>query len=734
MRCRIITLTLLLSMLFGWEAIAQPIGHWLDDENGLPAFSYDGKLPYSVVLSDGSKANLGDSPWFLLGNYRATVFVHVNGEYELITGERAWARMNQGTRINSGENSAVITIGKKTYHLAGAGSLAEDPSICRRIFGCGYAQWIFNIDGLEIVRSMRINPSLEINTGDAAVLITLEVKNKCSATRKVHYEESILANYVQTRFQRGGNKVDFERNVSVLQGMAVADFTASSDNPLNIPERDVRSNVDAYAPSLYLYGDDIRVSEEGTLTAKSDFVLKPGSTAMVESVAGWMMDASYDRILATANRVKAGDNADWKSVLPSFPEESDKELARELVWHAYTLEAMATYSEYYGETKIPQGTIYDYYWGQHASARDNLQHGLATIYYNPSLAASILRYMSARVTPWGEVRLIEHGNGTADHSFYVTSDQQLFFFQMLSEYLRVTGDLALLDTKVQYYPKVGDATILDIVESCFDYLHNFIGNGSHGLVKLLNSDWNDNIYILNEVIYNYVIGTGESHMNSSMVLAVFPEFIRSLRSYTGEQSSKAQRLADGMSIYHDAQYAAFMQDLGNSSFSRRMYFDGNSIGHDNMWLEPQGYLLQCETFPIERKKTLLDEMKKRVYDGEKIGARQQEAPKSSGPGLEPGSRENGGIWWALNGPVISGVATFDKEEAMRLLKMLSMTNFSKQYPEFWTSWWSAADNFESSLMGPQTGLPDQSYDFWEIPVYCAHPHAWILYCYYKLHE
>lgn len=717
-----------------FTAMAQPIGHWLDDENGLPAFSYDGRLPYKATLPDGRPVNLGDSPWFLLGNYRATVFVHVNGEYELITGERSWARMNQGKRINSGENAATLTVGKKTYSLAGAGSLAEDPSVCQRIFGCGYARWTFSIDGLEIVRTMRINPSVEINSGDAAVLITLEVKNLRSGTRKAYYEESVQANYVQAQFQRGGNKVQFERSAATYPGIAIADFKAVSDDPFNLPERESRSDIDAYAPSLYMCADNVTASEEGILSARATLMLKSGKAVKVESVAGWMFDASSEGISATAARLKAGKNADWKAVLPSFPDESDKEFARELVWHAYTLEAMATYSEYYNETKIPQGTIYDYYWGQHASARDNFQHGLAPIYYNPDLAASILRYMSARVTPWGEIRLIEYGNGTADHSFYITSDQQLFFFMMLSEYLRVTGDTELLDTKVKYYPKTGDATILDVVESCFDYLRNFVGNGSHGLVKLLNSDWNDNIFVLNEVIYNHVIGSGESHMNAAMVLAVFPELIRTLCEYDGAQISKAQRLAEGMSFYYEAQHAAFMKDLDGRTFSRRMYFEGKPIGEDDMWLEPQGYLLQCERFPLERKKVLLDEMMRRVYDGEKIGARQQEAPRGSGPGLEPGSRENGGIWWALNGPVINGVATFDKAEADRLLKMMSMTNFSKQFPEYWSSWWSAADNFESSLMGPQEGLPDQSYDYWEIPIYCAHPHAWILYCYYKLHE
>ena len=47
--------------------------------------------------------------------------------------------------------------------------------------------------------------------------------------------------------------------------------------------------------------------------------------------------------------------------------------------------------------------------------------------------------------------------------------------------------------------------------------------------------------------------------------------------------------------------------------------------------------------------------------------------------------------------------------------------------------WIEADDLESSLI-PAEGLPDQTWTYWEVPVYCAHPHAWPLYCYYKLQE
>jgi hypothetical protein len=68
---------------------------------------------------------------------------------------------------------------------------------------------------------------------------------------------------------------------------------------------------------------------------------------------------------------------------------------------------------------------------------------------------------------------------------------------------------------------------------------------------------------------------------------------------------------------------------------------------------------------------------------------------------------------------------------MRLLKKMTFDNFSKSFPAYWSSYWSAADNIESSLI-PEEGLPDQTWNYSASPIYCAHPHAWVLYCYYVI--
>ena len=60
--------------------------------------------------------------------------------------------------------------------------------------------------------------------------------------------------------------------------------------------------------------------------------------------------------------------------------------------------------------------------------------------------------MMKRTAPSGEIMLIEYGNGFAEPTCYQTSDQQLWFFLLLSEYLRITKDYAFLNERVACYP------------------------------------------------------------------------------------------------------------------------------------------------------------------------------------------------------------------------------------------------------------------------------------------
>ncbi|CAN5533989.1 hypothetical protein BH10BAC3_BH10BAC3_37090 [soil metagenome] len=74
-------------------SIAQ-IGNWSMSSKGLPMYQYTGAKPFTALDKEGKPAKLPDDPYFLLGNYKMTLFTHARGRYPLLTGERAWARIN----------------------------------------------------------------------------------------------------------------------------------------------------------------------------------------------------------------------------------------------------------------------------------------------------------------------------------------------------------------------------------------------------------------------------------------------------------------------------------------------------------------------------------------------------------------------------------------------------------------------------------------------------------------
>lgn len=727
------------------------IGVWKTDAAGLPCFAYLGDLPYRAKQDDHTAVKLPEDPWFLLGNYRFTLFTHISGEYELISGQRSWARLNQGKERNSGRNFSGITINGKEYALTGMQSPAADSSGCERVFGCGFANYAYQPDGVWVNRNLSVKPSSAPDDGTSAFLLTVTVKNNRQEAVFCTYREAVGAHFESIQFQTVPEErmpLKYRnRYVSRMEKSAAEIvITSQSEDPFLTPKRDEMAKYDAFPPLLFVkaYEKDVTFTGDETgIEAAFSFSLAAGEERSIRMIIGYSFEDSYDGIcesLSCGRMVKepVGAFADeWANIIPAFETQQDDAFRRELRWHVYNLEAMATYSEYYGETKIPQGTIYDYNWGQHASARDNFQHALPLVYYRPALAKSVLRYMMERTTPFGEIRLIEMGNGYADNDRYFTSDQQLYFFLLLSEYLRVTKDYGFLEEKIRPYPvkDQNPMTVTEMVGSCFVFLRDTIGTGEHGLIRLMNSDWNDAVYYIVKVPYNNVFFSGESHMNTAMAIVVLDTLAAELGRAEEKikWKEKVKQISQSMVQYRKRLLDAFLNDMGERSFPRRMYFAGKSYGDDNMFLEPQGFTMQIKELSTEWKRKLYDEMRKRVYAGEKLGAREQENPEFEDGHFEKGSRENGGFWWALNGPVIIGVSQFDRQEAQKLLRNMTLQHLAEKFPQYWSSYWSAADNLESSLI-PEEGLPDQTIDYACIPVYCAHPHAWILYCYYRLQE
>jgi cellobiose phosphorylase len=354
---------------------------------------------------------------------------------------------------------------------------------------------------------------------------------------------------------------------------------------------------------------------------------------------------------------------------------------------------------------------------------------LPACYTNPDLAKSALRYVIKHSGEDGEIKRGTGGFSYWAASVYKESDEQLYFFNSISEYLLITKDYAFLNEKCEFYPAENGKQdkVINFLKKYFIYLRDEVGVGSHGLVRILNSDWSDSF--LQEYSPNKYLNA-ESHLNTAMVLAILPKLIDALKQ---SGNGDAATLIDALENYRAAISTAFFKDFGDRKFAARAYLN-NSIkfGLDGVCLEPQGYLLQIPDLSVSRKKEIYEYVKSKNFTPEQIGFRIREKPLWD----KRAESEDGAIWYALQYPVLLGVAMFDKSEAKALLKAFSFETSGAKYPNYWMGQWTAADDINSSL-STQEGL----YSFWDgggmksyFHGYCSHPHTWPLFCYYKLNE
>ncbi len=739
-------------------SFAQSVGKWAFSSQGLPTYEYTGALPNVVKDKAGEDSYMQNDPYFLLGNYRLTLFVHASGIYQFMTGERAWARVNaDANKDNYGVNTAQIAIGKgenqRKIDLIGLKSVATDVQKTKKVFGVGFAKYSYDLEkNIRCERLISVKPSTKINTGNPAFVVSITLKNNGNEAQDVHYSESMLLNYVPSAIQlmeKDKKPVIYKSNITVDKNTktAVANLTAVANTFLVLPNKNQRYIYDLNPPTVFMHAknSDKTITSEtvvnvDTLSTHFDLNLKAGETRTFQVVVGLSYDNSkaaiakqidelFNNIDLKSKNTEGWYQGEWKRQLPDFSNEKDDVLKREMLWNAYTLEAMATYCAYYGETIIPQGTIYAYHFGDNISNRDHLQAALPVCYTNPALAKSIIRYVVMHSEADGEIKRGDAGNGYTPPSLYKESDEQLYFFQTITQYLAATKDYNFLNETVFIYPaedKKGDV-LLNVLKKYFIYLRDEVGRGPNGLIKILNSDWSDSFFHENSP--DKYAWCAESHLNSVMVLAIFPNLIAELKK---SNNPNATDFITALETFRKELSIAYFKDFGNRKYSARAYLDSKiRYGLDIVCIEPQGYLLQIPDLSLEKKREIYEYVKSKTYSPEKLGFRTREKPLWG----NRGEAEDGGIWYSLEGAVVAGVITFDKAEAKKLLHTMSFQNFTDHYPNYWVGQWTAVD-FVNSTLSKHEGL----YTFWEkgrkdvFQGYCCHPHAWPLYCYLKIKE
>ena len=750
-------------------ASTSALGGWTTDGLNLPAYQLTADLPLKTVDAAGKVYPLDPDPFFILGNYRLTLFPKASGLYRIVSGERGWTRLNEppeGVEPNSADLQITRAGAVKTYELLGLTGVCAAGNRSHRQFGCGNARYELTPDkDIRITRTLSLAPSLDTDLGQPALVVSVQLTNTGRTPCGFVYRESVLSRValgIELGTPEANKAVRFSNHVEVDAGRSfiISNATARANDPGIMLGRNEANKYNLYPASLILAYPDGAGQNRSSLAEFSSRDIEPGATHLDATVRGSLLKGESRTMVFVVGlapnqnpseilefAAKLGTPAegvyfgkDWQASLTKFSTLSDPVFRRELTWNSHALLAMATYNSFYDETFIPQGMTYDYQMDLTAAPRDHLQHSMAAAYFRPTLAKSTIRYVLNKMTEQGEIKYTDFGFGKTSNSAWNTSDQQLYLFQALGEYLRITGDYAFLDEKTTYLPHQAGltGTVLEKTERAMTYLREEVGTGPHGLVRLMNSDWSDMVFADHSVLKYFF--TAESHMNSAMVMAVMPNLTRQVEAYgkiaNASQSTTAKRLTASLNLYTDRISKAFLADYGDRTFSRRLYFDAQTpFGDDNMHAEPQALLLQAEGFPVERKRVLWGEVQKRILQGEVVGPRQRERPVQGGL-IEPYVSENGGFWFTLGGQMITGLATFDKPAALSVLRMMTFENFAKHYPTYWTGLWSAADTINAVPSGPIAGLPrpDNGGLWTTFASYCAHAHAWPIYTWSKLSQ
>ncbi|MGB9285676.1 MAG: hypothetical protein WCB59_16810, partial [Candidatus Sulfotelmatobacter sp.] len=435
----------------------------------------------------------------------------------------------------------------------------------------------------------------------------------------------------------------------------------------------------------------------------------------------------------------------WKGDGVRFSVPREPWVERETSWHNYYLRSNLTYDSFFREHILSQGHVYQYIMGFQGAARDPLQHALPFIFSNPKVAREVMRYTLKEIQPDGSIPYGIVGSGVPMPVIFRPSDLEMWLLWFASEYVLATRDRAFLDERIPLYPRPevspSDPTIGELLKRSYDHLVEVIGVGEHGLMRLSNGDWNDDVVVghVPSELADEVRRQGESVLNAAMACYVLDYYAR-LLAYVGDAPTAEQARAKA-----EAQRRAVRSYWAGRWF-RRAWLGPHIgwIGEDHIWLEPQPWAIIGNAATPEQRKTLVGAIDELVRKPSPIGALLQN-PGDPTMRTPVGTLTNGGIWPSINGTLIWALALENGSSAWDEWKKNSLAMHAEAYPEIWYGIWSGPDTYNSVLSRypgqtmfaepPSSDHKVQSdwgFNWTDFPVMNMHPHAWPLYSAAKL--
>jgi hypothetical protein len=478
---------------------------------------------------------------------------------------------------------------------------------------------------------------------------------------------------------------------------------------------------------------------ESGLLLERKFTLKPRERRTLYFLYGYLPKGAeiaplVARYAARPATVWADSSKQWKKSAFRFEAPSDPWVARETAWNHYYVRSSLTYDDYFGEHIVNQAGIYQYVMGFQGAARDPLQHALPFIFTEPRLMKEVLRYTLKEVRKDGSIPygIVGHGQimpAASDNS----SDIPLWLLWAASEYVLATRDVAFLDEQVPtfplYGPTAGKESVRKLLARCYRHLVEDVGTGEHGLMRMLEDDWNDALVTAwAQRVRKECVDKGESVLNAAMASYVF-EYYGRLLAYVGEDAAPARQKAA------EQRKAAAAQWTGK--WLRRAWLGPTLgwLGEKGLWLEPQPWAVIGGVTTPEQTRQLVQAMDEILRRPSPIGAAQM---NKSADMLErgvcgPGEAVNGGIWPSLNATLIWALAMVDPKMAWDEWRKNSFARHAEVYPDVWYQTWSGPDTINATL-SPHPGETVTSgyLHYTDYPVFNVHSHACSLYSLVKV--
>lgn len=441
---------------------------------------------------------------------------------------------------------------------------------------------------------------------------------------------------------------------------------------------------------------------QGAMLLEQQFSLKSGESKNCFYAFGYLpknrsLKEIVDDYSGKKEKLFEQSMSQWKEDGISFSIPDKDWVAREVTWHNYYLHSNLTYDSYFDEHSQQQNGIYQYAFGFNAALRDLCQFTLPHTLLLPSMAKQLIRSILKQMHSDGSFPYGICGYGMIVPAPFIPSDLHLWMLWAVSEYILGTKDWDFLQEELPFYPLHGSPensqSVIDRLILGYRYLVNTIGFGPHGLLRLLNGDWNDNIVVgyVPDKFHSQVIKRAESIFNASMAVYVLEKFVEVL-NFAG-----MPHLVEEVKNNIKAQKQAVQKQWNERWFKRAWLSDSYGwVGEDHLWLEPQPWTIIGKIADLTQRHSLLKAIDRLLREPSPIGAMLLDKPLK-GIFNKDGVFANGGVWAAINGLLIWAMAKEQQEGAWDEWKKNSLACHADVYPDIWYGIWSGPDCYNSIL-------------------------------------